>query len=111
MKNALGASCEQASKEITLKRLLSVLTYIERANETYESRKEKTFIRIDDGELHITRHHLCIIYEMFLRMMDGKEVWFLGPETAIETDIAHLVINKTTVQDNQIFDIQKKKKN
>jgi hypothetical protein len=111
MKNALGASCEQASKEITLQRLLSVLTYIERANETYESRKEKTFIRIDDGELHITRHHLCIIYEMFLRMIDGKEVWFLGPETAIETDIAHLVINKTTVQDNQVFEIQKKKKN
>ena len=111
VRNALGASCEQASREITIDRLNRVKEYLGKVDETYKIIGDNIYADIDNvATLRITKHHVCLIYEIFLRSIkvDG---WFLSPEEAIYTDVSHLTIQSSIVGNKAVFDLQKKKQN
>ena len=110
VRNALGASCEQASKEITFQRFNELKEFLDRSDENYvnDVSSDKMYIEIGDGKLAIIRHHICMLYEMFLRILDNKNIWFLGPEEAIYSKVSSLTIQSSNIDGQQVFDILKK---
>ena len=110
VRNALGASCEQASKEITFQRFNELKEFLDRSDENYvnDVSSDKMYIEIGDGKLAIIRHHICMLYEMFLRILDNKNIWFLGPEEAIYSKVSSLTIQSSIIDGQQVFDILKK---
>ena len=107
IRNALGASCDQASREATLSRLEKVKKVFGKEDDTYRVEGDNIYIEIDKSVLRITKHHVCLIYELFLRMM--KDVWFLSPEEGVQSDITHLAIQSSKADKKYVFDFAQKK--
>ena len=110
IRNAIGASCEQASRETTIDRLDSIKTLLGKQEQTYNIVGDNIFVEIENSTLRITKHHICLIYEIFLRSIktDG---WFLSPEESVHTDITRLSIQFTKSNKMLLFDLVEKNKN
>ena len=107
VRNALGASCDQASREITLSRLDKIKTFLGKETEIYRVEGDNIYIELDKVVIRITKHHVCLIYELLLRMM--KDTWFLSPEEGIQSDITHLAIQSSKADKKYVFDLIQKK--
>jgi hypothetical protein len=104
-RNALGASCEQASREITIQRFMDVKQLMGKSEDTYIQNGDNMHIEYENKEIRITKNHLCLIYEMFMRMIESPG-WFLNPEEAVYTDIVHLTISTNKLKEKYVFDYQ-----
>ena len=110
VRNALGASCDQGSREITINRLAIIRAHYGKEKETYQQMGDNIFVKMDDNEeLRISKHHICFIYEIFLRMVP-TEIWFLNPEESVYTDIVHLTVQTNAVGNQYKFDLITPKK-
>ena len=115
-RNALGATCEQANRDMILQKLSILLDIMDiptdRVEMVYDLVKttDLLYVPIKDRILRINKHHVCLIYELLLRYFSRKEnlPWFLDLEESLETDIIHLSITKSVVGSQNVFDIIKK---
>lgn len=115
-RNALGATCEQANRDLMLNKLSILLDIMgiptTQVETVYELVKisDLLHIKIKDRSLRINKHHVCLIYELLLRHLSRKEKlpWFMDLEESIETDILHLSIAKSIVGNQHVYDIVKK---
>jgi hypothetical protein len=115
-RNALGATCEQANRDLMLNKLSILLDIMgiptAQVETVYDlvNNSDLLHIKIKDRSLRINKHHVCLIYELLLRHLSRKEnlPWFLDLEESIETDIIHLSIAKSIVGNQHVYDIVKK---
>lgn len=115
-RNALGATCEQANRDMIINKLSILLdimgiptTQVEMVYDLVPS-TDLLHVPIKDRFLRINKHHVCLIFELLLRHLSRKEglPWFLDLEESLETDIIHLSIAKSVVGSQNLFDISKK---
>jgi chemotaxis protein histidine kinase CheA len=111
-RNASGATCDQASKDITSGRFESLCQYLDESTKAYKRDQAKDYVEIGGKNLYFIKTHLCLLYEIFLREMEfsGKHgKWFLGPEESIYTDIGHLTVEKVSTKHHVDFHLVTKK--
>ena len=115
-RNALGATCEQANRDMIINKLSILLdimgiptTHVEMVYDLVKN-TDLLYVPIKDRSLRINKHHVCLVYELLLRHFSRKEnlPWFLDLEESLETDIIHLSIAKSVVGTQNVFDIVKK---
>ena len=109
IRNNLGASCDQGSREVTLDSLKSVKKYLGKEEEKYTIVADNIYVTVEEKEIRITKHHICLIFELFLRHIK-TDVWFLTPEESIQTDITHLSIQTNKVGNDVVYDLVEKNK-
>ena len=115
-RNALGATCEQANRDMIINKLSILLDIMgiptSQVEMVYDLVKntDLLYVPIKDRSLRINKHHVCLIFELLLRHFSRKEKlpWFLDLEESLETDIIHLSIAKSIVGSQNVFDIVKK---
>ena len=115
-RNALGATCEQANRDMIITKLSILLDIMgiptNQVEMVYDLVKytDLLHVHIQDRSLRINKHHVCLIFELLLRHLSRKEnlPWFMDLEESIETDIIHLRIAKAEVGSQTVFDIVKK---
>ena len=115
-RNALGATCEQANRDMIINKLSILLDIMgiptSQVEMVYDLVKntDLLYVPIKDRSLRINKHHVCMVFELLLRHFSRKEnlPWFLDLEESLETDIIHLSIGKSVVASQNVFDIIKK---
>ena len=110
IRNALGRSCNQDSRQVTIQRLDTFKQQVGKENENYETDGENKFIVISNHKIKLIKHHFCMIYEIFVRLHteQSKIVWFLTPEESIITDIFHLAIERKKIDNQFVYDLNQK---
>lgn len=78
-RNALGATCEQANRDLMLNKLSILLdimgiptTQVEMVYDLVKN-SDLLHILIKDRSLRINKHHVCLIYELLLRHLSRKK--------------------------------------
>ena len=115
-RNALGATCEQANRDMIINKLSILLDIMGiptiQVEMVYDLVKntDLLYVPINDRSLRINKHHVCMIYELLLRHLSRKEnlPWFLDLEESVESDIIHLSIAKSMVGSQNVYDLVKK---